>query len=259
MNVLRPTGRVSVFPEMSPDDTGSDRGTDAVSVYPERDSNPHGREGHKILSRVSAVSASVHTSPYRGENGSAVDPHEAESVPNGDRSFPEMSPEFYRDWADDLSRRCDELSAYEEQLRLRISALRERLRELALAVGPAERQANPEVLAVAGVRPFYVYALVSSGAPTQRRYIGCTTDPEDRLHAHLGTKGAAAVKAWAVEVMQSGHVVQMVRLWSGSSQEEAYATEERLIREYADKGMADLNIHGNSRAYSHTRARRRGL
>lgn len=94
MNVVRPTGRVPVSPETSPDATGSDRGTDAVTAYPERGSNPHGREGHKILSRVLAESASVQTSPYRGENGSAADLYEAASVPNGDRSFPEVSPDM---------------------------------------------------------------------------------------------------------------------------------------------------------------------
>lgn len=94
MNLLRTTRRVLVSPETSPDATGSDRGSNAVTAYPERGSNPHGQEGHKILSRVSAESASVQTSPYRGENGSAADLHEVESVPNGRRSFPEVSPDM---------------------------------------------------------------------------------------------------------------------------------------------------------------------
>ena len=98
MNVVRPMRRVSVSPETSPDATGSDRGTDAVTLYPERDLNPHARDGHKILSGVAGPSAPIQTGFYRVKTGPGVGPDSSESVPNGRRSFPEGSPEVSEAW-----------------------------------------------------------------------------------------------------------------------------------------------------------------
>lgn len=98
MNVVRPMRRVSVSPETSPDATGSDRGTDAVTAYPERGSNPHAREGHKILSGVVDESRPVTIASYRGETVDGDHDNRAELLPNGRRSFPEVSPEVSEAW-----------------------------------------------------------------------------------------------------------------------------------------------------------------
>lgn len=92
MNVPPFVFRVGSSPDTPPEDAGPDRGSRTVTLYPERGSNPHDREGHKILSRASGQSASVHTALYRGETEAATYDDRGESVPNGDRSFPEASP-----------------------------------------------------------------------------------------------------------------------------------------------------------------------
>lgn len=94
MNVAPSVFRVGASPEISPERTGSDRGTDALSVYPERDSNPHGREGHKILSRASGRSEPRQIASARGKIEEGNGDERAEMRPNGDRHSPDMSPDI---------------------------------------------------------------------------------------------------------------------------------------------------------------------
>jgi len=94
VNVAPSVFRVGASPEISPERTGSDRGTDALSVYPERDSNPHGREGHKILSRASGRSEPRQIASARGKIEEGHGDERAEMRPNGDRHSPDMSPDI---------------------------------------------------------------------------------------------------------------------------------------------------------------------
>lgn len=81
-------------PETFPDATGPNRGTGAVTAYPERDSNPHALLGHKILSGFTASDAPVHTEPDRAQTEVAEKPEPSGSIPNGDRPSPEKSPDI---------------------------------------------------------------------------------------------------------------------------------------------------------------------
>lgn len=144
-------------------------------------------------------------------------------------------------------------------MKLRIAALKRRARALGVRVGDAYASRDPLVLCSDALPPMYVYALVSTAAPRAYRYIGCTDSPHQRLSAHCSESASSRVRDWVRDTLRSGHLVQMVELWRGADRLEAEAQEERLIADYAALGMADLNVHGNTAAYTgHRRPARRG-
>lgn len=93
MNVARPPFRGDTSPDLSPECKGADRGTGAVSLYPERDSNPHAARQQGILRSFPIDSGPVQIGPYRGKSDPAINPDSSALVPNEDRTSPEMSPE----------------------------------------------------------------------------------------------------------------------------------------------------------------------
>lgn len=93
MKVAEPPRRGDTSPDFPPDAKGSDRGSGVVTSYPERASNPHPAKQEGILSPSVPVSGSVRNGPDRGETGNAAGPERGGLAPNGDRSFPEMSPD----------------------------------------------------------------------------------------------------------------------------------------------------------------------
>ena len=93
VNVAGSVFRVGASPETSPERTGSDRGADELSLYPERDSNPHGREGHKILSLASGRSEPRQIAAARVTSEQGYGHERAELRPNADRQSPDMSPD----------------------------------------------------------------------------------------------------------------------------------------------------------------------
>lgn len=155
--------------------------------------------------------------------------------------------------------RCNQLLDQQERLKLRVAALKRRARALGVRVGDAYASRDPFVLCSDALPPMYVYALVSTAAPTVYRYIGCTDSPHQRLSAHLSNSAATLVREWVRDTLRSGHLVQMVELWRGADRLEAEAQEERTIADYVALGMADLNVHGNTVAYAgHRRPVKRG-
>lgn len=80
-------------PEMSPEAKGWDRGTDSVTLCPERVSNPHPAKQEGILSPFSDPAEPVGIEPHRVKTGSGSDPKQAGLLPNKDRTSPDMSPD----------------------------------------------------------------------------------------------------------------------------------------------------------------------
>lgn len=93
MKVARRRSAVYVSPENSPDRKGPTWGTDAVSLYPKRGSNPHALDGQGILSSFSAEAASGGTYAFQRRNGSGGCPHRARFIPFADGVSPEKSPD----------------------------------------------------------------------------------------------------------------------------------------------------------------------
>lgn len=94
MNVARPPFRGDTSPESSPDCKGADRGAGAVSVYPERDLNPHAAQQQGILSHFSIDSASVQIAPDREWTAPALSGDPFGLIPNEARTSPEVSPDI---------------------------------------------------------------------------------------------------------------------------------------------------------------------
>ena len=96
MKVTRPSRFVRPSPESSPGDTGSGRGTDAVTAYPERGSNPHVLKAHEILSYTTVRAESLPTKLHRDETGTSEKADRTESDPNVVAPSPEASPDIVR-------------------------------------------------------------------------------------------------------------------------------------------------------------------
>jgi hypothetical protein len=96
MNVPRPSRLVRLSPESHPDGTGPDRGTDAVTAYPERGSNPHVSKRHEILSFLPVDAAPLPTKLHRDETGTSSTADRTESDPNAGAWSPEASPDLMR-------------------------------------------------------------------------------------------------------------------------------------------------------------------
>lgn len=95
MNLVPPPRRGDASPDLRPDPKGLARGNAAVSVYPERGSNPHPAEQEGILSHFVQQSASVQMDADRGENVTGAGHDGSALVPNEDRRFPDLSPELW--------------------------------------------------------------------------------------------------------------------------------------------------------------------
>ncbi len=93
MNVTRPSRLVRPSPEFSPGATGLDRGTDVVTAYPERGSNPHVLKEHEILSHTTVGAVPMPTKLHRGwfETTSTADRTELD--PNTWVESPEEFPD----------------------------------------------------------------------------------------------------------------------------------------------------------------------
>jgi HNH endonuclease len=93
MKIPRPSRFVLPSPESYPDATGSGRGTDAATAYPERDSNPHVLKEHEILSHTTVGAVPMSTKLHRGwfETSSAADRTELD--PNTWVESPEEFPD----------------------------------------------------------------------------------------------------------------------------------------------------------------------
>lgn len=91
---VMPPGRGDTSPDLRPDAKGSDRGSQPVSAYPERGSNPHPAEQEGILSHFGHESAPVQNGTDRGGNGRGTGDERAGLIPKEARSFPEVSPDM---------------------------------------------------------------------------------------------------------------------------------------------------------------------
>jgi hypothetical protein len=264
VNVVDQPFRGHPSPDVPPDVDGRSRGTPVVTLYPERASNPHPAEQEGILSSFRHGSGVVRTAPDRGETGKDAGPIRSESVPNGDRSFPEMSPDgcecrcgacMDARVAAELSARVDALFRDEERLVGRIAALRHRARRLSVKVEQADKARDPFVLCSDSIGPVYVYALVSSADAKAYRYIGKTDSPRTRFAGHLSDRAAPRVRQWVRECYRAKATVVMVELWRGDDHAQAEDVERQMIADYVSLGLADLNVQGNTEAYARKASR----
>ncbi len=94
MNVTRPSRLVRLSPESHPDGTGPDQGTDVVTVYPERGSNPHVSKRHEILSHTTVGAVPMPTKLHRDGTGTSATADRTEPSPNTVGGSPEASPDL---------------------------------------------------------------------------------------------------------------------------------------------------------------------
>jgi predicted GIY-YIG superfamily endonuclease len=76
----------------------------------------------------------------------------------------------------------------------------------------------------------YIYGLVESGKKVgQIRYIGITTDPDQRLYQHRTAKEDTDKGRWIADLRESGKNVDMVLLDSAATRDEAHIKENAWI------------------------------
>src|SRR5512142_3341592 len=94
---------------------------------------------------------------------------------------------------------------------------------------------------------YYVYALTEQSGEV--RYVGCTSDPRQRLTTHRCGHGGRGTCDWSFDVRERGERIEMVILERHAQEDVAYLHEQLLIERFSTRLVNSVTFR---RRYSKT-------